>query len=220
VFSLFKKFFFAQKKLGYTEEISCIVFGIGNTGKEYINTRHNVGFCVIDTLLKKFSIIKSGTWCKSEVFICPLKDGKKAALVKPQTFVNRSGFAIKELLKLYKIPLSSCLVVVDDFNLHLGVLRIRCEGTHGGHNGLLSIINEMGTDFPRVRIGIGPLPPGKNVKDFVLSSFEQQEIEEKSNAIKKAAEAVELFCEKGIEAAMNAYNSKKQEKKRAISDSK
>ena len=107
---------------------------------------------------------------------------------------------------MYNLPLSSWLIVVDDFNLSLGRLRFRREGSDGGHNGLRSIISEIGTAFPRLRIGTGPLPEGASVTDFVLSDFNENEIDKKNEMINSAADAVLYFCKDGIEAAMNTFN--------------
>jgi len=205
VFSLIKKLF-RRSQPGLYEKVSFILAGIGNTGEKYSNTRHNIGFSVVDALLKKCEEVLREKGCHSEIVISRLPRGDIVSIVKPQTLVNRSGIAIKEVLKRYNLPLSSCLIIVDDFNLPLGKLRFRRSGTDGGHNGLRSIISEVGIDFARLRIGIGPLPENTDVVDFVLGSFEKQEIEEKDEAVRKAADAVLFFCESGIEAAMSKYN--------------
>ena len=206
MFSLIKKFF-GRSQSGLNQNVSFVIAGIGNKGEKYSNTRHNIGFSVVDALLKKSEEVLRERGCRSEIVISRLPEGDVVSIVKPQTLVNRSGIAIKEVLKRYDLPLSSCLIIIDDFNLPLGKLRFRRSGTDGGHNGLRSIISEMGADFPRLRIGIGPLPEDKDVVDFVLGSFDKQEIEKKDETVNKAADAVLFFCKNGIEAAMSRYNS-------------
>ena len=190
----------------FDREVSFIITGIGNKGQKYLNTRHNIGFLVVDALLKKCEETVRERRCRSEIVTCRIPLGEKVAIVKPQTFVNRSGKAIKEIIKLYNQPLSSWLIVVDDFNLPLGRFRFRRDGTDGGHKGLRSIISEIGTAFPRLRIGTGPLPEDTSVIDFVLSNFNKHEIDKKNEIVDKAADAVLFFCKNGIEAAMNTFN--------------
>lgn len=203
---LLSKKLFGIPQSRFNQKVSFIIAGIGNKGRKYLNTRHNSGFLVVDALLKKCEEIARERQCRSEIVVCGLTFGDNVVIVKPQTFVNRSGRAIKEILKLYNLPLSSCLIIVDDFNLPLGKLRFRRSGTDGGHKGLRSIISEIGTDFPRLRIGIGPLPEDTSVIDFVLSNFDKHEIDKKNEAVEKAADAVLFFCKNGIEAAMSNFN--------------
>lgn len=205
MFSLIKKFF-RRAHPGLNQNVSFILAGIGNKGKKYGNTRHNIGFSVVDALLKKSEVVLREKGCRSEIVVSRLPHGDVVSIVKPQTLVNRSGIAIKEVLTRYNLPLSSCLIIIDDFNLPLGKLRFRRSGTDGGHNGLRSIISEIGTGFPRLRIGIGPLPENTNIVDFVLGSFDKREIKKKDEAVNKAADTVLFFCKNGIEAAMSRYN--------------
>ena len=203
---LFLKKLFGIPRPGFDREVSFIITGIGNIGEKYLNTRHNVGFLVVDALLKKCEEAQRERRYLSEIVTCRIPLGEKIALVKPQTLVNRSGKAIKEIITLYHQPLSSWLIVVDDFNLPLGKLRFRRDGTDGGHKGLRSIICEIGTAFPRLRVGTGPLPKDTRVIDFVLSNFNKLEMDKKNEIVDKAADAVLFFCKNGIETAMNTFN--------------
>lgn len=207
MFSFFKNIF-KRTQSEIFEAVTVAVFGIGNIGKQYEATRHNLGFCTVDALLKRCTAVSRKQCCNAEVYRCLLPDKTVAVLVKPSTFVNRSGISVKQVLSRYKIPLSSCLVVLDDFNLPLGAMRLRRRGSDGGHNGLRSIIAECGDDFPRLRLGIGPLPQGSSITDFVLNTFEPREFDTKNEMIDRAAEAVVFFCKNGADAAMNTYNSK------------
>ncbi len=197
---------FSQSR--HVDKVSYIIFGIGNKGSKYRDTKHNIGFSVVDALLQNCVEIRRGTWCDCKVSICKLASGKVIALAKPQTYVNRSGIALAKLLKHYNLPLSSFLVIVDDYNLSLGILRFRSKGTHGGHKGLVSIISETGNAFPRLRIGIGPLPEAMDVVNFVLGPFSKDVLEKKNTTIKKAVDGVVSFCENGIEATMNKFNKR------------
>lgn len=132
--------------------------------------------------------------------------GKTVALVKPTTFVNRCGAAFSAGSKLFGVQPASCLVIADDFHLPLGTIRLRRGGSDGGHNGLASIIESSGPDFPRLRVGIGPLAQERNSVDFVLGEFTEAEMPGLDAAVKKAAEAAAAFCAEGIEKAMNQYN--------------
>jgi PTH1 family peptidyl-tRNA hydrolase len=145
--------------------------------------------------------------CQSIVRIGTLPAGAEIAVAQPQTYVNRSGDAVKGLLDKFKIPNSACLIVIDDLHLPIGALRFRRSGSDGGHNGLKSIISSIGSDFPRLRVGVGPLPPGGDTVAFVLGDFDSSEKEIIATAIAKAAEAVLFFVDQGIDKAMNRYNA-------------
>ncbi len=206
MFSLIKKILFRPQS-NQCNNVSFIVCGIGNKGNQYHNTRHNIGFSVIDALLHKCKEMICEKTCSSEVVIGRLPYGETVVCAKPQTYVNRSGIAVKQLVQRYGLPLSSCLVVVDDFNLPLGILRFRRRGSDGGHNGLRSIIAETGPDFPRLRIGIGPIPENTSLIDFVLSRFNEHEIEKRNIAVEKAADAIVFYRQNGIDKAMNHFNA-------------
>ena len=139
-------FFFRRSQSEPNQSVSFIIAGIGNRGEQYSNTRHNIGFSAVDALLNKSEEVLRERECQSEIVISRLPGGDIVSIVKPQTLVNRSGIAIKEVLKRYNLPLASCLIIIDDFNLSLGKLRFRRSGTDGGHNGLRSIISEIGSE--------------------------------------------------------------------------
>ncbi|MBD3420791.1 MAG: aminoacyl-tRNA hydrolase [Chitinivibrionales bacterium] len=181
-------------------------FGIGNPGTKYGSTRHNIGFMAIDALSQSLAHTKRSTGCRSE-----LLTGSHAAIgtvlcVKPQTYVNRCGDALKEVYRRYSFEQQSMLVIVDDFNLPLGSLRFRRGGSAGGHNGLKSIIAAFGQDIPRLRLGIGPLPSQTRVIDFVLGEFGSGELEKANQMLGRLDAALIVFAQHGIEAAMNRFN--------------
>ena len=184
------------------------IVGLGNPGKVYEDTRHNVGFRIVDILSKRYSIKLTRKWRLKAKAGSGRISGKPVMLVKPLTYMNLSGIAVRAALRYYRID-SSCLVLVlDDANLETGRIRIRRKGSHGGHNGLASIIDALGTDeFYRVRLGVGA-GPGFSLKDHVLGDFEAGEIDLIEKAFEQAAEAVETLLGESIEAAMNKYNKK------------
>ena len=182
-----------------------VVVGLGNPGPKYAGTRHNVGFEVIDYLAK-------GPGCsafreKFEAFVAEMKEGDETVLlVKPLTFMNLSGRAVRAVLDFYKLPVEQLLVVCDDFNLPLGKLRVRPKGSHGGQNGLRNIQEQLGTDaYARLRIGVGQPDPGEAV-DFVLSRFKPGERAAAEDAVATAAQAVLTWIRSGTEACMNRFN--------------
>ncbi len=185
--------------------VEFLIVGIGNIGQKYIDTRHNIGFMAADRLVEQ---MESKQWlqaCKADVVVGKL-NGFQVAVAKPVTYVNRSGESVSLLLQKFGLPLSKCLVLVDDFNIPLGTLRLRRQGSAGGHNGLKSVIAAVGKEFPRLRIGVGPLPEGLSVIDFVLGKFEPSEQKFKLDALAKASEACFSFLEHGIDRAMNIHN--------------
>ena len=189
-----------------------VVVGLGNPGPKYAATRHNVGFDVIDYLAK--SPACSGFRERFEALIAEVKEGEEAVLlVKPLTFMNLSGRAVRAVLDFYKLPVEQVLVVCDDFNLPLGKLRVRAKGSHGGQNGLRSIQEQLGTDaYARLRIGVGQPAPGDAV-DFVLSRFRPAERVAAEDAVATAAQAVLVWVRSGVEACMNRFNGPADEKK-------
>ena len=179
-----------------------LVAGLGNPGSEYAYTRHNAGFMLVDFLAHKAGLAweKSGKWDAATA-----KFGN-AFLVKPASYMNRSGHPLQAIAQFYKIPAAEILVVLDDFSLPLGRLRIRLSGGPGGHNGLESVIVQFGTEeIPRLRIGIGPVP-AEGSSDFVLSNFFEEEKPVLRSAIERAAEAVKCAIDKGVVSAMNTFN--------------
>jgi len=184
-----------------------LIVGLGNPGKQYADTRHNVGFLVIDYLAEKLGIKVDRVKFKSvigEGFV----GYEKVVLAKPQTYMNLSGEAVIDMVQWYKIGPEDLLVVFDDMDLPLGKLRLRMKGGAGGHNGMKSIIYLIQSEeFPRLRIGIGR-PENENVEsvDYVLGKFSDEEAKIITEAVKKAADAVLEVLEKGVEKAMNEVN--------------
>ncbi len=184
-----------------------VLFGLGNPGEKYHNTRHNIGFRIIDALegdLEKKCVVKG---VANSLLVWGSLANRVAVLVKPQTFMNRSGEAVRDSLNFYGVSLSECLVVVDDFNLPFGTVRFRKGGSHGGHNGLKSIAALAGTQYPRLRVGVGPLPPKIAVIDFVLGEFSEQEEQILQKLIPETVKAVRYYLDNGIDQAMNRFNS-------------
>lgn len=183
-----------------------IVAGLGNPGRRYDNTRHNVGFETIDFLSDKYRINVSKVKFKAVIGDGDI-EGERVILVKPQTFMNLSGECVREIIEWYKIPLSNIIIVYDDIDLPLGKIRVRPGGSSGTHNGMRSIIYQIQDDnFPRVRIGIGRPPEGWQLADFVLSKFSEDDRKKVNESIKSASEAVESIIKTSVEAAMNKYN--------------
>ena len=179
-----------------------LVVGLGNPGAEYNRTRHNVGFDVVDFLASEWGL----TWQHSKSWRALWAKGEKAILVKPASYMNRSGEPLSAVANFYKIAPSEILVVLDDMALELGRLRIRTEGGTGGHNGLESIIVHLGTEaIPRLRIGIGAAPSAGAV-DYVLGRFFEEEIPVVKETTQRAADAVKCAIDKGVLSAMNLFN--------------
>ena len=186
-----------------------LVVGLGNPGKEYESTRHNIGFKVIDRISKDLQIPVLKGQCNALIGQGTI-DGHKIILAKPQTFMNLSGGSVLELMNWYKIEAHHLVLIYDDLDLDIGQLRIRPKGNSGGHKGVGSVIHRLGTtEFARVRIGIGKpdqLIEGEKGSDYVLSKIPKSEQEAIDKAILSAAEAVPLVINEGLEAAMNKYN--------------
>jgi PTH1 family peptidyl-tRNA hydrolase len=186
-----------------------LIVGLGNPGAEYQGTRHNVGFDVVDELARRWKA-RPRIW-KSLAELAQAAD-RGAMLAKPQTFMNASGEAVARVASFYKFEPSDILVVVDDVQLPLGRLRFRSSGSAGGHNGLKSVIEHLGPEFSRLRIGVGRGDPRWDLSDHVLSPFRPEERELVQQTIPRAADAVETFVENGIAAAMNRWNAVEGEK--------
>jgi len=184
-----------------------LIVGLGNPGKNYENTRHNVGFKTVDLLADRLNINVSKKKFNALMGEGSL-NGEKIALIKPQTYMNLSGESIIQTLKWYKINLSNLLIIYDDIDLEVGVIRIRANGSAGTHNGMRSIVDYVDSEgFPRIRIGIGK-PPNVDYElaDYVLSRFSQSEEENIKKAIDNAADSALAIIQKGISFAMNKYN--------------
>lgn len=186
-----------------------IIVGLGNPGKEYANTRHNIGFDVIDKLAEQENI--SVLEKKHKAIIGKgYVAGQKCILAKPQTFMNLSGESIRQLIDYYKVDEKDELIVIsDDISLDVGQLRIRKKGSAGGHNGLKNIISHLGHDtFIRVKMGVGEKPKGYDLADYVLGHFTAGERTIMEEAASKAAEAIGMIIAQDADAAMNEYNKK------------
>ena len=179
-----------------------LVAGLGNPGPEYASTRHNVGFLVVDRLAEQFG----STWERSTKWDAVVTKYGEVFLLKPMSFMNRSGHPLFAVAQFYKIDPAEILVVLDDFALPLGRLRLRAGGSPGGHNGLESIMVQFGTEeIPRLRIGIGAAPRDGGV-DYVLSRFFEEEKPLVRSTIDRAAEAVKCAIDNGLVSAMNTFN--------------
>ena len=186
-----------------------IIVGLGNPGKEYAHTRHNVGFETIDILADRMGIEIEE---KKHKGLCGkgILAGQKVILLKPQTYMNLSGDSVGEMTQFYKIPLEHIIVINDDISLDVGRIRVRPKGSAGGHNGLKSIIYRLNSDtFPRVKMGVGaPKHEDYDLADFVLGRFTKEEIPVMEDAIVKAEKAVAEIIKNGVQSAMNKYNGK------------
>lgn len=185
-----------------------VIAGLGNPSRKYQNTRHNMGFMAIDELADMCGIKVKDKRHKALVGT-GMVGGQKAVLVKPETFMNLSGDSIFQVVRYYQAdPESELIVLFDDISLKPGQLRLRRKGSAGGHNGIKSIIERLGTsDFMRVKIGIGEKPEGMDLADYVLGHFSRSEKAVMKDAAKTAAEAVVSIVEDGIDKAMNRYNN-------------
>ena len=183
-----------------------LVVGLGNRGRRYEGTRHNVGFIVVRELAKAHGTSAVKTRFQGETVDAEIA-GEKVLLLTPSTYMNESGAAVLAARDFYKIALDEILVVCDDLNLPLAKLRLRATGSAGGQKGLEDIIRRLGSDdFARLRIGIGSPPAGWNWPDFVLSKFKKEELPDMELAVARACEAVGAWAREGIQACMNRYN--------------
>jgi peptidyl-tRNA hydrolase, PTH1 family len=183
-----------------------LVVGLGNPGSQYAGTRHNVGWLVLDRLAERAGWSGRGRRRDSSNVATGRYGGLDLTLVKPQTWMNESGIAVRKVLARERVPLSDLLIVADDFALPFGKLRFRESGSHGGHNGLRSIIEELGTEkFSRLRVGIGD--PVRNARDHVLSRFEPDEVGRLDELLDAAADGVEAWAREGTSKAANRFNT-------------
>ncbi|MDY0164065.1 aminoacyl-tRNA hydrolase [Desulfobotulus sp.] len=184
-----------------------LVAGLGNPGHRYAGTRHNAGFQVVEALSRVLSVPLDKNKFDAE-FGRGRVGGRDVFLVRPQSYMNRSGIPVQKLSRFFDIEMSNIIVVYDDIDLPFGRIRIREKGGHGGHNGIRSLIEHLGGhDFPRVRIGIGRPEGEKDVADYVLSGFSVAEKEIWLRVVERARDAVCCMAEKGIPAAMQMYHA-------------
>lgn len=186
-----------------------LVVFLGNPETKYAGTRHNAGFMAADAMEKRAGVRINKLRFKALTAQCVI-NGESVLLMKPQTYMNLSGEAVAQAARFYKIPSARIIVVSDEMALPVGKLRIRTKGSAGGHNGLKNIIALLGTEeFPRIRLGVGAPPhPDYDVKDWVLSTFKNQDAEDMARAAENAAAAVECYITDGAERAMNRFNNK------------
>ncbi len=182
-----------------------LIVGLGNPGRQYRDNRHNVGYMVINRLSERLDIAISRVQQKALIGDGRL-NGNRVYLAKPQTFMNLSGDSVGAISKYFRVPMSRLLVIYDEIDLPLATLRLRERGGSGGHNGMKSIINQLGQDFPRLRIGIGRPPGHMEPAAFVLRDFGASEKVIIEEAIEEATSAIETFILIGLEAAMTRYN--------------
>lgn len=184
-----------------------LVVGLGNPEKKYEGTRHNVGFDLIDELAHRHGAAKPRTKFEAEVVEVTI-GLERVLLVAPQTYMNHSGRSVRQAVDFFQLAPADVLVICDDMNLPLGRLRLRKGGSSGGQKGLANIVQHLGTEnVPRLRIGIDPPSAGRNAADYVLDRFSKAEARVIAEAVKRAAEAVEVWVTQGSDVAMNRYNA-------------
>lgn len=185
------------------------IVGLGNPGMQYENTRHNAGFIAIDYLARKYSIDVRKIKFKSLIGQGVIS-GHKVMLVKPQTYMNNSGEAIREIYKYFDFDHDKLIVIYDDIDIDFGSIRIRKKGSAGTHNGMKSIIYNLEfDDFPRIKVAVGKKPSYMDLANFVLSGFSKQEVKIIEEEVKLASDAIEMILEEGIEKTMSMFNSKR-----------
>lgn len=188
-----------------------IIVGLGNPGKKYENTRHNAGYMVIDKLSETFGI-KVGKKKFNSLIGEGNIFGEKVILVKPETYMNLSGNAVIQIVNFYKVPLENVIVVYDDLDLDLGMIRIRKSGSAGTHNGMRSVVSSLNSkEFPRVRVGIGD-PNKEDIIDFVIGNISKKEKEILNDTVSMVSLAIEDIIKYHIDLAMTKYNQKKKHK--------
>ena len=208
MYDIFEKLKTLNTKPSVTGTPEFLVVGLGNPEPKYDTTRHNAGFMAIDRIAQKTGCKVDQLKFKSLYGMCEI-EGKKVMLMKPSTYMNNSGEAVREASQFYKIGPEHIIVIFDDISLDVGKMRIRRKGSDGGHNGMKNIIYLSGSDqFPRIKLGVGKKPhPDYNLADWVLSKFTTREQKELDLALENAAAAAELIVRGDIDRAMNLYNS-------------
>jgi PTH1 family peptidyl-tRNA hydrolase len=185
-----------------------LIVGLGNPGREYRDTRHNAGFMVVDEIARRHDL----NWAMApaqvpEAFVAKRFGTEPVLLAKPLTYMNLSGEAAAGLLRYYDVDPVDLLIVVDDIDLPFGRLRARPSGSAGTHNGLRSVVGRLGTEVPRLRVGVGRGDARRDLADHVLAKFETAEREQLESVITRAADAAEMFAAEGIVKVMNTYNA-------------
>lgn len=179
-----------------------LIAGLGNIGEKYCFTRHNAGFMVLD----KWAVDDDLSFKEDKKLKCFIAKNNELIFIKPATFMNLSGEALRKVIDYYKIDIKDILIVYDDISIDLGKIRFRANGSDGGHNGIKSIIKHLGTDkFDRLKIGIGPQPAIPS-EYFVLQNFSGDDLEILKNVLKKSIESIKFYLENGIEKTQNKYN--------------
>lgn len=182
-----------------------LIVGLGNPGRKYRETRHNLGFMVVDELARRWSVRLKSSRCKAKV-----ADRQGVTLAEPQTYMNRSGYSVRCLSETLDCPPENVLVIYDDVTLPLGRLRLRPGGSPGGHRGMESVVNNLRSeDVPRLRLGVGPKDrdlTGDELVEYVLGPLSRDEREEADAMVERAASACEAWVDQGIDAAMNSFN--------------
>lgn len=191
-----------------TKSAYFLVVGLGNPGKKYENTRHNIGFMAIDSILETLSVDKTVKKFEGELYFSKQND-KNIIFLKPLTYMNLSGDSVSAVMNFYKIPIENLIVISDDISLPVGKTRIRRNGSHGGHNGLRDIILKLGSDnFKRIKIGVGERTnPDYDLADWVLSLFKSDELSLLKEKLNSLNSAVSLILDNKIDEAMNKFNS-------------
>lgn len=190
-----------------------LIVGLGNPEPEYSKTRHNMGFDVINAFAKKHDIELSRSNYQA-IFGSGIVNGEKVILIKPQTYMNASGEAVKKYVDFYKIPLENVFVIYDDMDTEVGEIRVRAKGGAGSHNGMKSMISELHSEnFPRIRVGIGRPKDEFDRIDYVIGHISDEEYTILQQGQKKALEAIDTYIQKGIDDAMNTFNERKKNEK-------
>lgn len=184
-----------------------VIVGLGNPGREYEMTRHNIGFLVLDELAGRLKVSFRKNWWSPVHTAKGLVGSEEVRLIKPQTFMNRSGLVVGPAVRKAACRPEDLLVVFDDVSLDWGRLRVRAHGSAGGHNGVQSVMDALGGgSFGRIRIGIGPKPDSVSLADYVLGPFSDAEKQNLKDVVRRAADAVQMVCTAGVEQAMNCFN--------------
>jgi len=204
-----RRWFAADSELKMAEGERFLIVGLGNPGKKHQKNRHNIGFMAVDRLAGQNEIPLGKVQSKAVLGNGRIA-GQQVILAKPQTYMNRSGDSVGPLVNYYRVPLENVLVIYDELDLPFGTLRLRQSGGSGGHNGMKSIINHLGQDFPRMRLGIGRPPGRMEPADFVLRDFRGQELEVADTLLNDAVLAVETYLTEGIDLAMTKHNGSGQ----------